>query len=66
MNNRKTKTLIDNGNKVDIIDPTLARTLQLATFKLNKPIPLYLADRTHYHDLTEAALLDLQIEDHSK
>ncbi|OJJ07729.1 hypothetical protein ASPVEDRAFT_97954, partial [Aspergillus versicolor CBS 583.65] len=56
--------LLDNGSEVDTIDPSLARALKLSTFKLNKPVPLHLADHSHYHDIAEAALIDLRIGDH--
>jgi hypothetical protein len=46
--NKKTPTLVDNGSEVDILDPSLARALQLTTFKLSSPISLRLANDSPY------------------
>ena len=63
-NNARTKALVDNGSEADLIDTSFARKQQLPVFKLTQPIPLKLGDGTPYAQLTEAALVDLQIGDH--
>ena len=62
--NAGTKALVDNGSEADLVDTSFARKQQLPIFKLTQSIPLKLGDGTPYAQLTEAALVDLQIGDH--
>jgi hypothetical protein len=66
VSNRKTSALLDNGSEADLFDYSHARKLKLPTFKLQKPIPLHLGNGEFYRELTEAALIDLHIGDHSE
>jgi len=63
-NNLSIKALLDNGSEADLIDQSFTRKQHLPTFRLRKPIPLKLGDGTPYRNLTEAAMVDLQIGDH--
>lgn len=66
VSNRKTLALLDNGSEADLFDYSHARKLNLPTFKLQKSIPLHLGNGEFYRELTEAALIDLHIGDHSE
>ena len=66
VSNKKTLALLDNGSEADLFDYSHARKLNLPTFKLQKPIPLHLGNGEFYKELTEAALIDLHIGDHSE
>jgi hypothetical protein len=60
VSNRKTLALLDNGSDADF---SHARKLNLPVVRLQKPIPLHLR---FYRELTEAALIDLHVGDHSE
>jgi len=53
--------LLDNGSEGDLIDYSHVRRLNLPTFRLTQPLPLYLGNGKLYRELTEAALLELDI-----
>jgi len=64
VNNHRTMALLDNGSEGDLIDHSHVRRLNLPTFRLTQPLPLYLGNGKLYRELTEAALLELDIGDH--
>ena len=66
VNDRKAFALLDNGSEADLIDHSYVRRLNISIIKLATPIPLYLGNGQHYSDLTEAALVDLRIGDHTE
>ena len=61
---KKAFTLLDNGSEGDLLDYSYARKLNLPNFKLAKPVPLHLGNGEFYKEVTEAALIDLDIGDH--
>ena len=64
VNGKKAFTLLDNGSEGDLLDYPYARKLNLPNFKLAKPVPLHLGNGEFYKEVTEAALIDLDIGDH--
>jgi len=64
VNNHRTIALLDNGSEGDLIDHSHVRRLNLPTFRLTQPLPLYLGNGKLYRELTEAAFLELDIGDH--
>jgi hypothetical protein len=66
VNGSKALILLDNGSEADLIDYSYAQKLKLQTFKLTKPISLYLGNGQHYSDITEATLVELPIGNHSE
>src|SRR5882762_1464119 len=64
VNNHRTMALLDNGSEGDLIDHSHVRRLNILTFRLTQPLPLYLGNGKLYRELTEAALLELDIGDH--
>ena len=66
VNDRKAFALLDNGSEADLIDHSYVRRLNISMIKLATPIPLHLGNGQHYSDLTEAALVDLRIGDHTE
>ena len=62
----KTRLLIDNGSKAELIDKSFVPTQKLSTFKLKKKIKLTLENRKVVQKLDSACLVDIHIGDHHK
>lgn len=64
INNKKTKILFNNKNKINIIVFSLAYTLKLFYFKLKKLVLFIIY--FYYYNITKIALLDLYINNYIK
>src|SRR5204862_5446773 len=64
VNNKQVKTLLDNENKVDLIDNILACKSEVIIFKFEQSILLYFRNERKYQTFTETILMNLQIENH--
>ena len=64
VNNKQVRTLLNNENKADLIDNTLACKFEVITFKLEQFISLHLEDERKYQIFTETVLMNLQIKNH--
>ena len=62
----KTRLLIDNGSKAELIDESFVRTQKISTFKLRKKIKLTLGNGEVVQKLDSACLIDVHIGDHHK
>ena len=60
----KTRVLIDNGSKVELIDESFVRLHGISTFKLTKKIKLKLGNRDLMQWLDRACLVDVHVGDH--
>ena len=60
----KTRLLIDNGSKAELIDKSFVREQKIDTFKLKKKIKLTLGNGEVVQKLDSACLIDVHIGDH--
>ena len=62
----KTRLLIDNDSKAELIDKSFGCTQKFSTFKLRKKIKLTLGNGKVVQKLDTACLVDIHIVDHHK
>ena len=62
----KTRLLIHNGSKAELIDKFFVRTQRIDTFKLKKQIKLTLGNGDVIQKLDNACLVDIHIGNHYK
>ena len=62
----KTRLLIDNSSKAELIDKSFVRTQEVNTFKLKMKIKLTLGNKKEVQKLESACLIDVHIRDHHK
>ena len=60
----KTRLLVDNKSKTELIDEFFVRANKIPSFKLKEPINLTLGNGKVVQQLTKGALVDVIIGDH--